>query len=148
MGEIVDRYGYKVPVLDCRRPKDFKTDKSFVAFVEREAEKICGAYLLKEQDAKNASLGSKRRLNLVFDLMGVAYEDRPVLEEAPAKQAGKSASGVGQLSKPPKKATGKRNTHEPDFVRVGRQLAKPVKRKSRKVSFALGKFTGESSSSE
>ena len=72
--------GYKGPAIECRRLKEFKTDKSFVAHIESQAKKICGAYLGKEQEAKFASLGSKRRLNRIFDLMGAVYEDRPIVE--------------------------------------------------------------------
>ena len=68
---------------------------SFVAYVERQAKKICGAYLGKEQEVKRANLGLKTRLNHIFDLMGVEYEDCPVLEEKATKDAGMHASGSG-----------------------------------------------------
>ena len=61
--DIVDLNGYKGLAIECRRPKDFNTDESFIAHVESQAEKICEAYIDKEQEAKFASLGSKRRLN-------------------------------------------------------------------------------------
>lgn len=86
-------------MLDCERPGNFRSDNSFVAFMEKEAKKICGAYLLKEQVAKDASLGSRRRLNRVFDLMNVTYADWPVLGDALVKEVGTSASAVGRSSK-------------------------------------------------
>lgn len=42
-----------------------------------------------EQEVKIAALGSKRRLNRVFDSMGVTYGDRPFLED----KAGDDAEG-------------------------------------------------------
>ena len=121
---------------------------SFVAYVERQAKKICGAYLGKEQEVKRASLGSKTRLNRIFDLMGVEYEDCPILEEEATKDAGMHALGSGHQSKRAGKAAGKRKAHEPPDVRIGRELAKPMERKSQKVSFHLGDFTRETSSSD
>lgn len=63
MGETMELDGYKCPVLECERPNNFWNDRSFILFVENEAEKICGCYQLKEQKAKVDSLGSRCRLN-------------------------------------------------------------------------------------
>ena len=63
IGGIVNLNGYRGPTIECERPITFKNDKMFVDHVESQAEKICGPYLDKEQEAKIASLGSKRRLN-------------------------------------------------------------------------------------
>ena len=38
-------------------------------------------YLEKEEEAKITSLGSQKCINRVFDLMGVEYDDRPILAE-------------------------------------------------------------------
>lgn len=143
MSKIVELNGYKGPVLRC--PKDFADDRSFVHFVEKEAEKICGVYALKEQRAKNASLGTKRRLNRIFNLMGVAYEDRPILAEDQARETETSDVAACYQTKPVKRAIIKQRICEPDFVRIGCQLVKPV-RQNQKVCFALGEFTGEASS--
>ena len=60
---FADLNGYKGPIVACQKPRGYKTDESFGAYVESQAEKICEAYIDKEQEAKFASLGSKRRLN-------------------------------------------------------------------------------------
>jgi len=77
--------------------------------------------------------------------MGVVYEDRPILEEKAAKDASKHVSGASQRSECLGKAAGKRKTREPTDVRIGRELAKPDEKKSRKVCFYLGEYTGETS---
>ena len=46
------------------------------------------------------------------------------------------------------RAAGKHKAREPADLRIGHELAKPVERKSRKVSFHLGEFTSETSSSD
>ena len=108
--------GYKGPVVACRKPKGYKSDESFVAYVESQAKKVCGTYLGKEQEAKRASLGSKRRLNRIFDLMGVAYEDRPVLEEKVAKDASTHASGTSHRPERAGRVADKRKGREPADV--------------------------------
>lgn len=80
--------------------------------------------------------------------MNMAYEDRSVLGKALAKEVGASASAAGGSSKSFSKGGGRCNIREPDFVRIGREMAKPVGRKSWKVSFVLGEFTDESFGSE
>ena len=109
---FADLNGYKGPIVACQKPRGYKTDESFGAYVESQAEKICGAYLGKEQEVKRASLGSKRRLNRIFDLMGVAYEDYPILEEEATKDASTHALGSGHWLKCAGKAAGKRKARE------------------------------------
>lgn len=64
-------------MLDIRRPESFPNDEVFVHFVEERAVMVCGKMTDKEDESKVATLGGRKRLNRVFDLMGVAYEDRP-----------------------------------------------------------------------
>ncbi|XP_066344052.1 uncharacterized protein [Miscanthus floridulus] len=80
--------------------------------------------------------------------MRVAYEDRPVLEEKVVKDTGKHVSEVGRQPERFNKAAGKRKAREPADVWIGRDLEKPVERKSRKVSFYLGEYTEEASCSD
>lgn len=68
-------------MLDIEWPERFANDKDFIEFVERKTVEICGPYLEKEEEAKITSLGSQKRINRVFDLMGVEYDDQPVLAE-------------------------------------------------------------------
>lgn len=64
--------------MDCRRPDSFPNDGAFVRFVKSKADKLCGPYGEKEEEAKIASLGRRGHLNRIFDLIGVGYEDRPL----------------------------------------------------------------------
>lgn len=53
----------------------FLNDFDFVNIIDHEAERIIGLYGDKEHKEKCQCLGSKRRLNRVFDAMGVCYAD-------------------------------------------------------------------------
>ena len=70
------------------------------------------------------------------------------MEEKIAKDTDKRTSEVNQQPECLGKATGKRKAREPADVQIGHELAKPVERKSQKVSFYLGEYTGEYSSSD
>lgn len=63
------------PNVDIEWPDPFPNDKDFVEFVKRKAVEIYGLYLDKEEEAKITSLGSRKRINRVFDLMGIKYDD-------------------------------------------------------------------------
>lgn len=97
----------------------------------------------KEEEAKITSLGSRRRMNRVFDLMGVEYDDRPLLAEQKdeAAERAKGKKPVPVKDKGPAKpkgqwrVAGKRKASEPGDVQLGREMARPSK-KSRK--FTLG----------
>lgn len=141
--DAICRGDYRGPTTDIERPDRFPNDKDFVEFVKREAIKICGPYLEKEEEAKITSLGSWKRINRVFNLMGVAYEDRPVLAEQKDKVAERVKGKKFALvkGKKPIKAKGqrpiawKRKASEPNDVRLGHELAKPFKKS---VKFTLG----------
>jgi hypothetical protein len=158
--DIVVQDGYKAPKVTRGRPKRFATDSAYVSHVERKADKICGSYIKTEHFQKLQSVGTKRRLNRVFDQMGVVYPDRiwPPLGDATAvgenqgKGKGKvpaSAADPGQgpsrLSRQPKTKTVLKQKKkavamdvcppEPKDVTDGRLLAKAVGQ-SRKVSLA------------
>lgn len=92
------------------------------------------------------SLSSWQRLNRVFELMNVTYDDRPVLAGGCAKGAGTSAPAKGKTSLSAGESSKQRGIREADDIKIGREIAKPVSRKSQKVSFILGDFTGDSSS--
>jgi hypothetical protein len=156
--DIVDQDGYKAPKVTRGRPKRFATDSAYVSHVERNADKICGSYLKTEHLQKLQSVGTKRRLNRVFDQMGIVYPDRvwPPLGDAAMvgenqrKGKGKlsaSAADPGQgpsrlprqpktkvISKKKRKAVARDVCPpEPEDVIRGRLLAKAVGQ-SRKVS--------------
>jgi len=58
-------------------PSDaFTTDFSFVNLIEHKAEEIVGFYDDREHKGRCQSLAGKRRLNRVFDAMGLCYVDR------------------------------------------------------------------------
>lgn len=80
--------------------------------------------------------------------MGVVYDDRPILEEKAMENVDGQASRPGEQSERSGRATGKRKFRVPADVCLGRELAKSVERKSRKVSFCLGEYTGEGSCSD
>lgn len=80
--------------------------------------------------------------------MGVVYVDRPIVEEKVAEKADAQVSEGGQQTRRLGRAAGKRKAREPADVRIGCELAKPVERKSRKVSFYLSEYTGEVSCSD
>ena len=76
----------------CTKKIDIFYGHLWIKGIYRKYEKICaekGNHDLGKQEAKIASLGSKRRLNWIFHLMGVVYEDRPILEGKDVKDAGK-----------------------------------------------------------
>jgi len=54
----------------------FLTDFSFVNYIEHKAEEIIGFYGDREHKGRCRSLSRKRRLNRVFDAMGLCYADR------------------------------------------------------------------------
>ena len=58
----------------------------------------------KDQEAKNTSLGSQRHINRVFDLMGVEYDDCPILVEQ-KDEAAKRAKGKKPTPSKEKKPT-------------------------------------------
>lgn len=60
---VVRRGNYRGPMIDIERPGCFPNEKDFIEFVEREAVKICGLYLDKEEEAMITSLGSRKRIN-------------------------------------------------------------------------------------
>lgn len=100
-------------------------------------------------DKEEAKLGLTRRINHVFDLMGVEYDDRPILVEL-KDDASDRAKGKKPISTKGNKATKakvqrpiarKRKASEHGDVRLGLELAKPSK-KSRK--FTLGGSPRES----
>jgi len=91
--DVVQRGNYHGPTLDIERPEHFPNDKDFVEFVEGKAVGIYVPYLDKEEEAKITSLGSQRCINRVFDLMGVEYDDRPILAEQ-KDEAAERAKGM------------------------------------------------------
>jgi hypothetical protein len=134
---ITDIGGYRGATLTCQRRDEFLNNKVFVEYVERKAKGICGPYFGKEEEAKEASLGLKRRLNRVFDSMGVSYEDRPRLVEKDSENPVKGKTAQPQKDKGPWKVAGKRKISEPEDVRMEHEMAKAVKR-SRKAIFGGG----------
>lgn len=125
------------PMLDYRRPENFLNDGAFIHFVEKKADKICGPYGEKEEEAKIASLGGKCRLNRIFDLMGVEYEDNPLLAKAGSGgEAGFAAAAADTAGHGKGKGKGrKRKSGETDDVHIGHDVAKPSKRSKK---FILG----------
>lgn len=105
---------------------------------------ICGPYLDKEEEAKITSLGSRKCINRVFDLMGVEYDEQPVLaeqkdeatERAKGKQPASMKDKKAAKAKGPRPVARKRKASEPGDVRLGRELAKPSKKSRQK--FTLG----------
>jgi len=70
------------------------------------------------------------------------------MEEKAVKDTGKHVSEAGRRPERLNKAAGKRKARELADVWIGRDLEKPVERKSRKVSFYLGEYTEEASCSD
>lgn len=130
-------------MLDIEWPKHFANDKDFIEFVERKTVEIYGLYLEKEEEAKITSLGSQKCINRVFDLMGVEYDDRPILAEEKDEAAERAKGKKPALTKDKKvaKAKGprtvarKRKASEPGDVRLGRELVRPSKKS---LKFTLG----------
>lgn len=128
-------WDYRGPTLDVERPDRFPNDKVFVEFDERQSEKICGPYLEKEEEAKMTSPGSKRRLNRVFDAMGVEYDERPLLADAAkdevVKVKGKKPQQPkGRKTQNPKGqrcVVQKHKAFELADIRLGPDLARPSK---------------------
>jgi hypothetical protein len=116
---------YKGPTIKHDRPSSFDSERSFVDYVESQAEKVCGPYAKKEQEVKIAALGSKRRLNRVFDSMG-AYGDRPFLEDKAGDDTEGRKLAPTQKSRRASQVAGKRRVRDPEDVRIGHDLAKPV----------------------
>ena len=83
-----------------------------------------------------------------MDLMRVAYDDRPIVEEKVTEKADGQASEAGQRTGHLVGVAGKHKAQEPADVQIGRELEKPVGRKSRKVSFYLGEYIGEACCSD
>ena len=54
----------------------FSTDFSFVNYIEHKAEVIVGFYGDREHKFRCQAFPGKRRLNQVFDSMGLCYADR------------------------------------------------------------------------
>lgn len=69
-----DRYVY--PNHGAARSDAYSTDFCFVNQIEHKAEQIIGFYGDKEQKGKCQYLARKRRLNRVFEAMGLCYADR------------------------------------------------------------------------
>lgn len=123
---MVQQGNYCGPTLDIERPERFPNDKNFVEFVESKAVGMYGTYLDKE--TKITSLDSWRRINRVFDLLGVEYDDRPIL----AKQRDEAAEGAKEKKPIPTKD---KWPAKPSDVRLGRESAKPSKKS---LKFTLG----------
>ena len=83
-------------------------------------------------------------MNRVFDRTGVSYGDRPpprlkrayVKRSAPQPESVATASD-SEKAKRIRRAVAKQKISKAEDVRLGMLLAKPVGRKSRKVSFDL-----------
>lgn len=117
-----------------QRPGSFPNDLVFVRFVEERVNLICGLRTEREEKAKQQVLGSRPRLNRAFDIMGVRYGERsPFASGDEAASAVLAVPAVGRSRKAVQKAP-KRMASEPEDVRIGHDLARPVKR-SKKVSF-------------
>lgn len=69
------RDGYVYQNLSMERPDAYSTDFSFVNLIEHKAELIIGFYGKKEHKGKCQYLARKRRLNHMFDAMGLCYAD-------------------------------------------------------------------------
>ena len=76
-------------------------------------------------------------LERVFDSMEVSYEDRPRLVEKESENPVKGKTAQPQKAKGPRKVAGKRKFSETEDVRIGREMAKAVKR-SHKAIFGGG----------
>ena len=74
----------------------FSTDFSFVNFIEHKAEEIVSFYGDREHKFRCQALPRKRRLNRVFDSMGLCYADRSgPLTSLPADNAATRGRGRG-----------------------------------------------------
>lgn len=141
--DVVQRGDYCGPTLDIERPEHFPNDKVFIEFVEGKVVCICDLYLDKEEEAKITSLGSRRHINRMFNLMVLECEDRPILAEQKDEVAerAKSKKPIPVKEKRPANAKGQRRdvrkhkASEPGDVRLRHEMARPLK-KSRK--FTLG----------
>ena len=68
--------GYAFLHLGAAQSEAFTMDFSFVNLIEHKAEGIIGFYNDREHKGRCQSLAGKRRLNHVFDAMGLCYADR------------------------------------------------------------------------
>jgi len=70
------------------------TDFSFMNYIEHKAKEIIGFYGDREHKGRCQSLSRKRRLNRVFDAMGLGYADRSgPLTSLPADDAAPRGRG-------------------------------------------------------
>lgn len=74
--EFEARNNYRGPVLHLRRPKDYTNDQEYIDDIEVEAMKVLGKYEPKEREARARALNCQRRVNRVFDSMGLRYGGR------------------------------------------------------------------------
>lgn len=98
--EFERRGRYIYPNLGVAVPDAFSTDFDFVNYVEHKTKQIIGLYGDKEHKARCQCLGGKRRLNRVFDDMGLCYADRdgpstslPIEEDAPRGRGSRGRRG-------------------------------------------------------
>lgn len=71
--EFETRNHYKGPVLRLRHPDHYGEDQEYVDDIEKEAVKVLGKYEPKEHEARTRALNGQKRVNRVFDSMGVHY---------------------------------------------------------------------------
>ena len=74
--DFEQRDGYIFPCLNVAPSDAFTTDFSFVNLIKHKAKEIIGFYGDREHKGQCQSLAGKRRLNRVFDAMGLCYADR------------------------------------------------------------------------
>jgi len=90
------RGGYVFLCLHVGPSDAFSTDFSFVNFIEHKAEEIVSFYGDREHKFRCQALPRKRRLNRVFDSMGLCYADRSgPLTSLPADNAATRGRGRG-----------------------------------------------------
>lgn len=147
---FVEVDGYGRPDLECHRPSRFPNDLVFVHFVEERANMVCGKRMDKEEEAKDAALGGKKRLNRAFELMCVEYEDRPpfktVAPTLPAALAVPAAGTVRDDAQLRAARAAKRKAPEADDVSLGRLTAKAERQSKTFVlssDFALADLDAE-----
>lgn len=135
--EFVEVDGYQRPVLVRQRPTNFSNDRMFVRFMEEKAATICEKITDKEAESKLAAVGGRRRLNRAFDIMGVEYDDRLLLDESESRPSAVLAvPATGSFGAGPQIRTqrgSKRKCSEVADVQLGRLVVKAGK-KSRKFS--------------
>jgi hypothetical protein len=79
VSEMTPMEGYRLAEIHADGPRTseaFTTDFSFVNLIEHKAEEIIGFYGDREHKGRCQSLAGKRRLNRIFEAMGLCYADR------------------------------------------------------------------------